>query len=243
MKKLIIICFTFMLVVTGGCSMNENQNGKEDKKTEAVKPIDMDPKDLPKVPAFQDEKTREYMTSTKEVEPGYYLLESKMKGFTMLFPEDAKISRLTYNDGEFYETIEFDSYEEKTNIQLNGEVTYYRKKSFVENKETLLDTISEQNGYKGNFEKSSEKGKEIYFASMKDIFKDIKRKYNFSYSYIGFIKSTNEKYLGVEYNFTFGCLKDDQPCSLNEKETRKKAKKMINSITFNIKKKEQKDDK
>ncbi|MDA1476813.1 lipoprotein YvcA [Bacillus changyiensis] len=244
MRKLIIICFTFMLVVTGGCSMSDKQNGKEDNNTKAVKPIDMDPKDLPKVPAFQDEKTREYMASTKEVEPGYYQLESKLKGFTMLFPEDSvNIPKFTNNDGEDFESIGFESNNPKTNILFYGTVRYYHKERFLENPETMLDTIRGQNGgYKGDFKKERIEDIEIYFAHEKDVF-DLKRKYNYSYSYFGLVKSTEEDALGIQYDFTFGCFKDDQPCSLNEKEARKKVIKIIHSITFNKNKKEQKDDK
>lgn len=66
--------------------------------------------------------------------------------------------------------------------------------------------------------------KDIYFAHMKEVFDDIDRKYNFSYSYFGYVKSTEEDYLGVEYNFTFACHKEDQPCSLSEEKARKTAK-------------------
>ncbi|MCI4139323.1 lipoprotein YvcA, partial [Bacillus vallismortis] len=70
MKKIILICISLLLAL-GGCIMNDNhKNTTNDNKTEAVKPKDMDPKDLTQVPAFQDEKTREYMVSTKEEEPG-----------------------------------------------------------------------------------------------------------------------------------------------------------------------------
>ncbi|NPC94504.1 lipoprotein YvcA [Bacillus sp. WMMC1349] len=239
MKKMIIICFTLILVVTGGCSINDKQNSK----TETVKPINMDPKDLPKVPAFQDKATREYMASTKEVEPGYYLLESKLKGFTMLFPENAEYSNNFSGIRGDYEKIGFESNNPKTNIQFYGTVKYYKEESFVHDPETMLDTIRSQNGqYKGDFEKNSVADKDIYFAYQKYVFDDLKRKYNYSYSYFGFVKSTKED-LGIEYNFTFSCFKDDQPCSLKEKEARMKAKKIIHSITFSKNKKEQKDGK
>lgn len=96
------------------------------KKTKAVKP-----KDLPQVPAFQDEKTREYMESTKEAEPGYYVLESKLKGFRMLFPEEAKYVSKFLSVGKNEETIVFDSFNKKTNIQYDGRLDYHREKSFA----------------------------------------------------------------------------------------------------------------
>ena len=56
----------------------------------------MDPKYLPDVMAFQDDFTREFMASTKKVEDGYYLFESKTGGYTMWYPEDASIDKGAY---------------------------------------------------------------------------------------------------------------------------------------------------
>ncbi|WP_253907723.1 lipoprotein YvcA [Bacillus sp. WMMC1349] len=233
MKKMIIICFTLILAVTSGCNINDNQNSK----TEAVKPIDMDPKDLPKVPAFQDKTTREYMASTKEVEPGYYLLESKLKGFKMLFPERGEIiPDLTMNKGEKQENIEFESYNPKTNVLSSAAVNYLYNTDFVEDHEIMLDTIRGKNGYKGSFTKTDKLKKQVYFAYKKIVFNDLDRKFNFTHSYFGYVKSTEEKNLGAEFSFMFNCQKDNKPCSLKEEDVRKKAKKMIYSITFNIKK-------
>ncbi len=107
MKKIILLCFCLLLTLTGGCSMNTNEkNNTKDNNTEALKPKDMDPKDLPQVLAFQDEKTREYMVSTKEEEPGYYLLESRLKGFRMLFPEDGEyLPNYSTSNGKNSESI------------------------------------------------------------------------------------------------------------------------------------------
>ncbi|MFD3202925.1 lipoprotein YvcA, partial [Bacillus sp. LR_5] len=137
MKKIICICFSLLLALTGGCSMQDNdKNTTNDNKTEAVKPKEMDPKDLPQVPAFQDEKTREYMVSTKEEEPGYYLLESKLKGFRMLFPEDGEYVPDLSSKGDNEETIVFDSFNKKTNIQYYGQLEYNQEKSFANYKAT-----------------------------------------------------------------------------------------------------------
>ncbi|NPC94499.1 lipoprotein YvcA [Bacillus sp. WMMC1349] len=242
MKKMILICFTLILVVTGGCSINDKQNGKKDNKTEAVKPIDMDPKDLPKVPAFQDKATREYMASTKEVEPGYYLLESKLKGFTMLFPDNGKIVQmLTENDGENYETIIFESYNKTRNVYLYGNIKYFYNRDY--SLETMIDSVKSSNGYKGNFNKTIKPGKEIHFAYKKIVYDNPDRKYNESYRYFGYINSTEVKNSGLEFSFIINCSDDKKPCTLNEKKAKKEAYKIIDSIIFNVNKKEQKDGK
>ncbi|MFC1286538.1 lipoprotein YvcA [Bacillus paralicheniformis] len=233
MKKMMILCFSIILIFTGGCSMNDSQNGKNGNQEEAVKPKDMNPKDLPQVPAFQDEKTREYMASTKEVEPGYYLLESKLKGFTMMFPEDGKyLSRRSSLKGKNKESIGFGSYDQATNILFDGHLTYHSGASYANERETMLDIVRGKNGYKGEFEEKTSDDKVIYFAHMKDVDDDVDRKYNFTYSYFGYAKSIEADSTSLEYTFTFSCKKDDQPCSLDESKTRKKVEKMINSITF-----------
>ncbi|NPC94586.1 lipoprotein YvcA [Bacillus sp. WMMC1349] len=238
MKKMIIICFTLILAVTSGCNINDKQNSK----TETVKPIDMDPKDLPKVPAFQDKATREYMASTKEVEPGYYLLESKLKGFTMAFPGNGKIvQRLTENNGEDYETTIFESFNKKRNIYLNGDISYFYNRDY--SLETMIDSVKSSNGYKGSFNKTIKPGKEIYFASTKTVFNNPDRKYNDSYMYFGYINSTEVKHSGIEYSFIVNCPDDKKPCVLNDKTAKKEAYKIIDSIIFNADKKKQKDGK
>ncbi|MCY7916074.1 lipoprotein YvcA [Bacillus vallismortis] len=240
MKKIILICFSLLLALTGGCSMNDNdKNTTNDNKTEAVKPKDMDPQDLPQVPAFQDEKTREYMVSTKEEERGYYLLESKLRGFRMLFPEDAKyLSRRSSLTGKHKESIAFNSYDKDTNVMFDGHVTYYKEESFLDEPETMLDIVSGKNDYKGEYKKSSNKNKDIYFGKKKDIFENIDRKYNDSYSYFGYVKSLEEDNLGVEYAFTFGCKNENQPCFLEEEKAKNKVEKLIHSISFLIDKKD-----
>ncbi|MCY7795797.1 lipoprotein YvcA [Bacillus spizizenii] len=242
MKKIIFICFSLLLALTGGCSMNDNDKNTKNDNTEAVKPKDMDPKDLPKVPAFQDEKTREYMVSTKEEEPGYYLLESKLKGFRMLFPEDGEyLPDYSTSNGKNSESIGFQSYNEKSNILLDAQISYYSKSSFINNPETMLHQISNENGYKGNFKKGKADGKTVYTASKKSTFKNSDRKYNYSFRYFGYIKSSDEEYLGIVYSFIVRCKKDDKPCTLNEDQARERTDTLINSITFLGNKKEGRD--
>lgn len=212
--------------------MNDNDKNTNENKTEAVKPKDMDPKDLPQVPAFQDEKTREYMVSTKEEEPGYYLLESKLKGFRMLFPADGEYVPDMSSTGDNEETIVFDSFNKKTNIQYDGQLDYHQDKSFANDKDTMLDIVSGRNGYKGKYGERELSDKIVYSAQKKSVFDDVDGKSNYSYRFFGYVKSTKKDYLGIEYSFRFACYKDEEPCSLKEEEARQKVQKIIDSITF-----------
>jgi len=86
MKKVIIRGLSISMILLAGCGVENVNLEKLQVEKEQKRPKEMDPKDLPQVTAFQDEKTREFMVSTKEEEPGYYLLEGKSKKFRMLFP-------------------------------------------------------------------------------------------------------------------------------------------------------------
>ncbi|PAE16131.1 hypothetical protein CHH91_10890 [Virgibacillus sp. 7505] len=63
----------------------------------SVSPSEMDPSDLPDVPAFQDEFTRDFLQSTEQTKKGYYPLLSGSNSFTMDFPKDMVISKESYN--------------------------------------------------------------------------------------------------------------------------------------------------
>src|SRR5690606_26543949 len=85
------------LLIGGGC----DTVGRKDISV-------MDSAELPNVVAFQDDFTREFMASTEEVEEGYYLFKSKTGGYTMLYPENAKMDEIYYEmSGEAFEAIHF----------------------------------------------------------------------------------------------------------------------------------------
>jgi len=223
MNKGLIIVAT-VLVLIGGCGV---------KKEEANQThTGFDAKNLPQVTPFQDEATREYMVSTEEVEPGYYLLESKTKRYRMLFPDNGKIilKRSNYiSDNE--ESIGFSSFDENTNILFDGKVTYYKGHSFVQDPEHMLEIISGKNGYTGEYQKEQHNNNDIYLASEKFTFDNIDREYNVTYGFFGFVKFAEEDE-GVEFSFSYSCKNDDKACNLKEGETRNIAEKTIKSITF-----------
>lgn len=108
-KAFILLTVAFLL---GGCGVKNNEAHQTQAGEVQKVPKDMDTKDLPQVTAFQDEATREYMVSTEEVEPGYYLLESKTKRLRMLFPDKGKvILRRSSYISENEESIGFNSYD------------------------------------------------------------------------------------------------------------------------------------
>src|SRR5699024_2142145 len=99
-KSLCLFVSVLIILIIGGCGLMEKDVAE------------MDPKDLPDVRAFQDDFTREFMTSIEPVEDGYYEFESKTGGYTMKFPENASIDKGYYERKK--DTFELLSYAEKT---------------------------------------------------------------------------------------------------------------------------------
>lgn len=231
MNKALVILST-LAVLLGGCGVNKEEANQTQAGEEQKAPKEMDAKDLPQVTAFQDEATREYMVSTEEVEPGYYLLESKSKKIKMLFPEEGKYSDLLSSYSKNEENIGFDEYDKEANILMNGQITYYQEQSFLQKTDTMLEIISGKNKYSEEYQKENTDYTEIYIGYKKSTFDNLDRKYNYSYRYFGFVKPNKSVDEGVEYSFIFTCKDDNQSCSLDEKNARDKAKKMISSIQF-----------
>jgi hypothetical protein len=233
MKKFILVGLSISIILLGGCGVETNEVKKAHAEKEQKRPKDMDPQDLPQVTAFQDEKTREFMVSTKEEEPGYYLLEGKSKKFRMLFPENGEyLERVSSFLNKNEETIAFTSYDIESNISLEMSVMYYNGHSFVTNLETMLDIVSGKNGYDGEYQREEVNDIEVYYSVFKNVHEDIKRKYNYSYRYFGFIKPIEQNKKAIEFSIRFGCKNDNQACSLEENYVKEESSKIIKSIQF-----------
>ncbi|MFS0560710.1 hypothetical protein AB1K91_08210 [Terribacillus sp. 179-K 1B1 HS] len=121
-------------------------NGKE-----SLSPSEMDPKDLPDVPAFQDEYTKEYMQSTEQVKDGYYPLISKTNGFTLHFPEDMVIDDTSNAQPDnHYESLIF-HYENNDIAVMDEYIIHYL--SPVSDIEWSKDYMNRRAGEELNFKK------------------------------------------------------------------------------------------
>lgn len=97
MKRVTILCFLSMMLI--GCISNKELNKEEIMEVQSSK--------LPKVRAFQDESTRKFMYSTKEVVKGYYLFESLTEAYTMHFPEDMIVLDTLIGEASRFEVTRF----------------------------------------------------------------------------------------------------------------------------------------
>src|SRR5690625_3222995 len=134
--------------------------------------MQMDPEELPNVTAFQDEFTREFMFSVEPVEEGYYLFQSKTGGYTMMYPENARINNLNYNNpGETYELVQLAENDEEKDYQYYIRLRYDAS-SRAERIESLKDLLSSHVNYDGEYDPFEYKDKTIHFASTEHVNKN-----------------------------------------------------------------------
>jgi len=126
------------LVLMAGCHMEEQKE---------------QPKKWPDTVAFQDEFTREFMASTKEVKEGYYLFQSQTDGYTMLFPKDAVVAKGLYErDGKDFESLAIGWDNEEENLDYSIDLQY-EQGEYMEDIKTNLYLLSSRSyaDYNGVF--------------------------------------------------------------------------------------------
>jgi len=130
------------------------------------------------------------------------------------------------------ETIGYDSYDEASNITFDMQISYFKGHSFISKTDVMLEMISRDNGYDGEYHKQESHGKEIYMAFMKTVYDDLAIKHNYDYSFFGFIKPINNKNEGIDFSMSFSCKDENRDCTIEENRLREKANRIIQSIQF-----------
>jgi len=189
---------------------------------------EMDPKDLPDVRAFQDDFTREFMTSIEPVEDGYYEFESKTGGYTMKFPENASIDKGYYERKK--DTFELLSYAEKTS---ENHVSYYVNatyNNFYKGKESrrLLYLLSGDVNYDGDYEEFEHQNNTIFFATSKSTTKSKKTTW---YEFFGLVKSNNSNQ-SLRFIYSLKCEEPEGNCAYDFDAIEQKVKSLMNSVNF-----------
>ncbi|MEB3751134.1 hypothetical protein [Geobacillus icigianus] len=190
------------------------------------------PKKWPNTVAFQDEYTREFMASTKEVKEGYYLFKSKTGGYTMWFPKDAVVTKGLYEKhGRDFEalTIGWDNKEENLDYAIDLQ---YERGEHMEDIETNLFLLSSGGyaNYNGSYMKQEYNDKTIYFAKkQEDISEDDKP--DIVYWFFSYIKS-KDSHQGILFIYTVMCSDSEKSCQVKVEEEEKTAKMLMKSIKF-----------
>lgn len=217
MRSIILPCALFLLFLVA-CDLSEKDISK------------MNPNELPDVPAFQDEFTRQFMGSIDEIEDEFYLFQSKTGKYTMMYPANAKMQRPYYGfTGENYEKLRYAGGDE----EVTG-ATYTVDLSFKHNKDTIrlsthLSVVSMGVRYDGDFEKIETDDTDIYFAknTLPEDGKTIS-----AYNFFGVVKS-KESNKTLNYLYMVYCEdKTENGCAYDTEAIEAHVKKLMKSVTF-----------
>lgn len=190
----------------------------------------MDPKDLPDVPAFQDEFTREFMTSTDEVSDGYYLFESKTGGYTLPFPGDAHIDQIHYEKVEdHYEGIKFGSDSERITGESYTVYVTYEDSTKPDDPDIQLSLVKNAVNYDGEFDKKEHENITHYFAQKKYVLSDKKSSV---YRFFGLVQSKNSNQL-IRYDYNVRCPNEQKGCDFDLEAIEREVEKVMTSVEFN----------
>lgn len=201
----------------------------KEKTKENTDPMKMEEKELPKVTAFQDEFTRKFMVSTKEEKDGFYRFKSGVDGYTMLFPENAKLSEKMYSveKNKSFESIDISSEDSKENsfyfIKL-----IYQKEHDSNAVDLNLERLKGSTNYKGDFEEKDLGDKTIYYGSSQTKSKESDQLH---YRYFSYIKS-NKSNESIDIRYNAACSRPKNSCKIDPVEQERLARKIMESIKF-----------
>ncbi|WP_071461383.1 hypothetical protein [Bacillus massilinigeriensis] len=194
----------------------ESNSGKDGSETS----------DVPKGMVSDEEFTRKFVYSGKEVEEGYYLLKSQIGGFTMLFPKNIKVTQFGYGrDGKEFEKLLFseDMGKEK-NVFNNGKIIYIDKPG-SENIEVNLEITSDHMGYDGEYSEFKHKGKTYYYGKKVKNFKG-----EDGYFYFAYIMNDSDN-KAITFSIT-SSAKDSNKPSKAQKTVEEEVLKLMKLIEF-----------
>ncbi|WP_164218664.1 hypothetical protein [Virgibacillus sp. YIM 98842] len=210
-----IILSLLVLFLLGGC----NVLGQKDI-------AEMDPADLPDVIAFQDDFTREFMSSLEEVEAGYYLFESKTGGYTMMYPKNAKMNEIYYEmPGEAFEAIQFGEAEDTNEFQYFVR-SIYESGSRGEDVDSLLGMLSEDANYNGKYQNIELEDKTIHFATSEYVTKSGESISNLFFALI--MSNNSDQTVSIRYH----AISNDDDKNIDLETIQNEAMKIMESIEF-----------
>jgi hypothetical protein len=202
------------LILIGGCEMDSKAH----------------PEKLPNTIPFQDEFTRKFMVSPKEVKEGYYLFKSRTGGFTMWFPKDAKISNMFYEKHDkYFEALRCAGIREDENITYYIDMVYENRLR-TEDIESDLFLLSADANYKGEYTKIEVDRSTIYFAKNENDI-SVNNKKNTDYKFFAYIKSKHS-HQGVQFIYGVSCEDATRGCHIDLDKEEEWAKMLMKSIEF-----------
>ncbi|TES49654.1 hypothetical protein [Shouchella lehensis] len=222
-KSKILLAIVIALIV-GGCGQMDSSPEEETEKT----PAEMDPADLPKIDAFQNEYSRELMVSTEPVAEGYYLMRSKIDAFTIWFPEEAVfMDNASGVDGDHYEKISFayENEEENRGYLIDFQYNY---SGYAERPDWLLDNLRDRWSYEEEWKEIEGEHGHIYYGYTIEEFKGHQ-----NHVFMGYKVSSQEAPQGIQFLYIASCVdKGVESCQIELEEEEKYLLRWVKSIEF-----------
>lgn len=213
MRKFFGLLLISACLVLGGCQMENEENRLASFK--------MTTEDLPNVPAFQDEFTRSFLQSNREVKDGYYPFLSATGAYKMWLPKGAEISDRMYGkEDNRFESL-FMGVDNGDGSESQIAVNYYLTEK-NEDVEFNLEMIEENIGSQLDFTKTSLMEKDLYTAF-----------YAYdseAFGYAAYVQNT-EAPGGIHIIYKTKCQLGSTCIDLEEKE-KKRIMEFIESIEF-----------
>jgi hypothetical protein len=207
-NKCVFILLFFVLIGLSGCQTNTG--------SDAQKPADMNPEDLPDVRAFQDEFTREFLQSTEETRDGYYPFLSGTGRYEMDFPGGGVIGEKSYalkDDG--IENLVIGTKMDDGGMQIRASYNITRNKERVDRH---LDRFEKNVEEDLSFEEIVLDDRSLYLA---EYFPDAEDDY-----YVAYIQNQLDGG-GVELRFTI-----DHSVSMEKSTILEEIKSLAESVQF-----------
>lgn len=210
MKHMIVIGILGSVLLLSGCEMGRDHSGSR----------------VPQPIALSDEFTKDFIVSDQQVEKGFYRFKSITEGYTLLFPESAKVEKDSYERNlDVFESVGILDENDSTNLSFYYKVNYHNQPR-AKDIDSNLRLLSTYTNYEGEYEEIVKDGITFYYAEHVLNYKGRKL-----YQYFAYIKPENST-LGAGFVGDVTCYDPDKPCSADSAKNKEKILKIMHSLKF-----------
>lgn len=182
--------------------------------------------EVPNTVAFQDEFTKNFLETSKEVVEGHYLFKSQTDLYTVHIPINASMHKAVYQRaGDEFEAVGIVENDQEQNLSIYYNI-FFDNQPRANDIEFKLDMFETYLDYTGDFEESIRDSITYYYAEDKFEFEGKKSLY-----YFGYIKPPIEN-IGIQFIGTVTCIDYEKPCKQDSKEANEQVLNIMHSINF-----------
>lgn len=222
-KQVVWLMITFLCL--GACSGMKEDEKKNESVTDAAST-----ETLSDVRALQDDYTRSFLTSTEEVEDGFYEMRTWTDAYSIWIPSEAKLDKTYYQKREqYWEQFLYTWQDQEQNL------SYLLFGLFQDSSDSLEHTLHLLNifaHYEGEYDQTEDENHYYYFGKMvSQVGGDEGTEPVPVYVSLGLIKDKNsDKSLGIHYEHH--CSDWTTNCHTDSAEIEEHFWKIMKSVQF-----------